>query len=79
MTEAVGARGRYRCPFGPAPLQDFQPVFDNLVLARKTRFYHQTKTADVFGIHRAGSFSGADCRPTPRRRPPRDARHRHLK
>jgi hypothetical protein len=59
MTEAVGARGRYRCPFGPAPLQDFQPVFDNLVLARKTRFYHQTKTADVFGIHRAMAVSQA--------------------
>jgi hypothetical protein len=57
MTEAVGARGRYRCPFGPAPLQDSQPVFDNLVLARKTRFYHQTKTADVFGIHRAMAVS----------------------
>ena len=59
MTEAVGARGRYRCPFGPAPLQDFQPVFNNLVLARKTRFYHQTKTADVFGIHRAMAVSQA--------------------
>jgi hypothetical protein len=34
-------------------------VFDNLVLARKTRFYHQTKTADVFGIHRAMAVSQA--------------------